>query len=434
MKTYFRKILCAVLILSMMLSLTGCTTYNNFRAAFFTKQTRMIEQQTIKIGVYEAMTGQKSEQGKAEVMGIELAHELYPSVLGRGIELVYADNQSSIYTAEVAIQELLTQKPAVVLGSCGETLTLMASDYIKAANTPAITISSTNPLITANNEFYFSATFNATRQGDALADYTYTGRGHETVAAVKMYNDDFAMETIKRFTNRMKKLSGNNKCVVGNYNLTMDSNDYSAVIEAIRDSGATAVFLDVPVNTAELFMEQAIAKEVTDVLWLGTREWNDESFLSFVKKHPDLRIAYTSDFSKEAVTTAMSAEFLDAYKAKYGEDAVPAEATAVAFDAYLLALSAITRAQTVAEETTLDDLQEKYAGNDAALRGAIAELDQAQQTGIPTGRHIRMAMEAIKDFAGASGMISYNGKNEATKTITVNAIFNGVEQMAYNVG
>jgi len=432
MRHSYRRAVCVLVIACMMLSMTGCTTYNNFKAAFFPTE-QLTQEQTIKIGVYEAMSGQKSAQGKEEVMGIELAHDLYPEVLGMPVELIYADNQSNMYVAETAIQELLAKKPSVVLGSCGETVSLVASDYIKAANTPAITISATNPLITANNEFYFSATFTETRQGDALADFAYTGRQKEVVTTVKMLNDDSATETIKRFTNRMKKLTGDSKCVVGGYNITLDTTDYTMIIEAIRESGAKAVFLDVPVETAQEFLRQAMELKMAHILWLGTRDWNDEDFLTFVRSQERLSVAYPSDFSQEA-TTAMSAEFLQAYKEKYGPDAEPAEATAVAFDAYLLAITAIVRAQDVVMDTTLDDLQEKYSENDAALRGAIVELDRAKTTGVPTGRHIRMALEKIKDFAGASGMISYNGKNEATKTITINSIYGGVDQPAYNIG
>ena len=175
MRKGLRKVLAAVLAASLVMGLSGCTTYNNFKNAFFS-DGQAASERTIKIGIYEPMTGQYKEQGKEEAAGIELAHELYPEVLGKKIELVYADNKSNIYDADTAIQELLTNSPSVVLGSYGETLTLVASDYIKGANTPAITISSTNPLITANNDYYFSATYSETKQGDALADFAYTSQ------------------------------------------------------------------------------------------------------------------------------------------------------------------------------------------------------------------------------------------------------------------
>ena len=45
-----------------------------------------------------------------------------------------------------------------------------------------------------------------------------------------------------------------------------------------------------------------------------------------------------------------------------------------------------------------------------------------------------MMLEQIENFNGASGIISYNGKNEATKSITINYISGGEEQTAYVVG
>ena len=235
-----------VLILCLTAGLTGCTTYTNFKNAFFGTDS-VAKEKTIKIGVFEPTSGSMKAQGKEEVMGIELAHDLYPTACGKTVELVYADNKSNMYEAETVIQELIANNsPSMILGSYGEVLTLVASDYVTAANIPSITISSTNPLITANNEYYFSATYSETRQGDALADFAYLSQNKDVVATVKMQNDDTATATIKRFTNRIKKLTGNNKSVAGSFELDTASADYTDTIEAIRDSGAKAVFLAAP--------------------------------------------------------------------------------------------------------------------------------------------------------------------------------------------
>ena len=430
MKKHLKKVVCAALALTMVLGMTGCTTYNNFKAAFFAgEQTEKAP--TIKIGIYESITGQNAARGKAEALGIELAHELYPTVLGMEVELIQADNQSNMYVAETVIQELLKQKPAVVLGSARETVTLMASDYIKAASIPAITISATNPLITSNNEFYFCATYTESRQGDALAEFAYTGNLKETVATVKFANDDAATETIKRFTNKIKKLTGNNKCVKGNYTVPADTADFGPTIEKIRNSGAQAVFLAMNPTMAQTFLEQAMALELDGILWLGGRSWNDEKFHEFIMKNPQLEAAYSSDFGYD-ITTHKSAELLEIYRTKFGPDAVPEEGTAVAFDAYLLALQAIETAQETVMATTVEDLAVKYQ-TEAALKAATEELIAAQETGVPSGRHIKMKLAEIKNFEGASGFISFNGKNEATKTITIHHYRDGVEIGHYHV-
>lgn len=431
MRNKLKKIMSCVLAAALVFGLTGCTTYNNFKATFFPgdKET---QEQTIKIAVYEATSGKLSEQGKQEVMGIELANELYGTVLGKKVELIYGDNQSSMYIGETVIQELISQNPLAILGSCGETVTLAASDYVKAASIPSITISGSNPLITANNEFYFTATFAETRQGTALADYIYTGREKDVVATVKMSNDDTATATIKRFTNQIQKLSGTSTGIVGRYELPQGTSDYTEVIERIRESGAKAVFLAVAPATAQAFLQQVVDQRLTHITWLGGRSWNDEDFLNFVKSQPKLDVAYPSDFSQK-VSTARTEEFVSAYKEKYGEDAEPSEATAIAFDAYLLALQAIESAQVTVVDMTEEEVRDKYE-TEASQKAAVAEWKQARETGIPTGRQIKLMLEQIRNFSGASGIISYNGNNEATKSITINQIFGGEEQTAYNVG
>ena len=46
---------------------------------------------TIKIGVFEPMTGATAAGGAMEKEGYDLANELYPEVLGKKVELVYGD-------------------------------------------------------------------------------------------------------------------------------------------------------------------------------------------------------------------------------------------------------------------------------------------------------------------------------------------------------
>ena len=423
-----KRVMCLVLVLSMVTGLTGCTTFNNFKNAFFS-ENQIAKEKTIKIGIYEPLTGEDKTQGKEEVMGIELAHELHPEVLGKKIELVYADNKSNMYDAETAIQELLSNHPSVVLGSYGETLTLIASDFIKATDTPAITISSTNPLITSNNPYYFSATYTETRQGDALADFAYESQHRDVVATVKVYESDTGTATIKRFNNRIKKLTGNSKSPAGNFVVMTDTSDYSDTIEQLRNSGAKAVFLAFTAERAQAFMQQCIDKNFTHVLFLGPRSWsNSESLIHFIRSN-NLNVGFCGE-QPQALSAGLSTEFLQAYAAKYGEDAVPAGRTAAAFDAYMLAVKAIEDAYTGLETGDMEEAMSK-AKTEAEAKAIRDAWNKALEEGMPNGKHIREALVAIKDFQGASGTINYNGSNEPTKTIIVNHIAGGVDMPAY---
>ena len=424
-----KRILSLVLVVCLTAGLTGCTTYTNFKNAFFGTDT-VAKEKTIKIGVFEPTSGSMKTQGKEEVMGIELAHDLYPTACGKTVELVYADNKSDMYEAEAAIQELISSSsPSMILGSYGETLSLIAGKYIEAANIPSITISSTNPLITANNSYYFSATYSEARQGDALADFAYLSQNKDMVATVKLENDDTATATIKRFTNRMKKLTENNRCVVGSFTLSTTSADYTETIEKIRESGATAVFLAVPPTVAKAFLTQAQEQKLPYMLFLGTRAWGDKDFLEFVKANKQLHIGYPAEQATNN-ETAMSQKFMEAFRTKYGEDAELSQRTVVAFDAYLLAVTAMDRAMQTVRDTDPDTIAQNSA-TDAEARAKKEAWQAARETGIPSGTQIKDALNGIDNFEGASGVINYKGKNEATKSVSISHIANGTELPAY---
>ena len=70
-------------IFTMSSLLTGCTTFNNFKEGFF--GTKKDPEEVIKIGVFEPLSGENEAHGKLEVQGVELANELFPTVLGKKV-------------------------------------------------------------------------------------------------------------------------------------------------------------------------------------------------------------------------------------------------------------------------------------------------------------------------------------------------------------
>ena len=78
-------------------------------------------EKVISIGVFEPTSGQNAAGGKKEILGIEYAHSLYPTININGeeykIELVYADNASDSTKAPSAAQLLISKNVSVVLGT-----------------------------------------------------------------------------------------------------------------------------------------------------------------------------------------------------------------------------------------------------------------------------------------------------------------------------
>lgn len=109
----------------------------------------------IKIGVFEPLSGQYASDAEDELNGIELAHRLFPRVLNRRVELVYADNESDVGKAAEAAQELIDQGCKIVIGSYGNVITMAACDIFEENRMPVIMPSCTNPLLTSTTEYFF---------------------------------------------------------------------------------------------------------------------------------------------------------------------------------------------------------------------------------------------------------------------------------------
>ena len=201
----------AMTIAFVMISASGCTTYEHFKAAFINDSTG--EDVTITIGVFEPITGGESEAAVSEVRGIQLANEVYPNINGKIIKLVYSDNSSDVRASESAIQTLFSYNPYIILGSYGSVYSMTISEQIKERQVPAIAISNTNPLVTKNNPYYYRVCYADSNQGDLLGLYVTKAAKAETAGILLPENNDVALARASAFTDRVEAQTGNNDAI-----------------------------------------------------------------------------------------------------------------------------------------------------------------------------------------------------------------------------
>ena len=152
-----------VSLLALALVVAGCSTQ---QAADAPK-----EDDVIKIGVFEPMTGANAAGGALEVEGAKLANKLYPEVLGKKVELVIVDNKSDkVEAANAAALLVEKEKVAAIIGSWGSSLSMAAGDIVRG-RVPAVGASCTNPLVTKGNDWYFRVCFIDPFQGKVMANY-----------------------------------------------------------------------------------------------------------------------------------------------------------------------------------------------------------------------------------------------------------------------
>ena len=132
-----KKVIAMLLAIVMLFALCACGSTNGD-----SKNEASSGNKVVKIGVFEPTSGQNAAGGKKEILGIEYAHSLYPTIEINGetydIELVYADNGSTAEKAPSAAQLLISNGVSVVIGTYGSGCAIAAGDLFASAKLPAI--------------------------------------------------------------------------------------------------------------------------------------------------------------------------------------------------------------------------------------------------------------------------------------------------------
>ena len=183
----------------------------------------------IKIGVFEPSTGDNGAGGKQEILGIEYANSLAPTVTVGGeeytVELVIEDNQSLTDKAISAAQSLVSKDVSVVLGSYGSGVSMAGGDVFAEAGVPAIGVSCTNPNVTLLCDYYWRICFLDPFQGTVMANFAKE-LGATKAYVLTMLGEDYGVGLGKYFVDAFQKLGGE----VIEENFTEGNGDFAAYI------------------------------------------------------------------------------------------------------------------------------------------------------------------------------------------------------------
>src|SRR5690349_539473 len=345
---------------------------------------------TVKLGVFEPMTGANAAGGAMEVEGIKLANARYPTVkVGDKelkIELVISDNKSDKVEAANAAQRLVDQdKVTAVLGSWGSSLSMAAGPIVKEKKVPAIAMSATNPLVTKGNDYYFRVCFIDPFQGTVMANYAAKELKAKKAVIIREVSNDYSVGLAKFFSDSFKKLTGDEKAILGELNYNTNDQDFTAQLTTLKSMTPDVVFAPGNYTESALIVKQARELGIT-VPFLGGDTWEAPEFVDVGKKAIEGAV-FSTFFATEVPITPTSKEFLDAYRKQYNKE--PAAVTALGFDGYLVVRAAIEKA---------------------------GSLD---------GTKIRDALAGIQAFPGAAGLITFDQNRDATKSAVIKTVKDG---------
>lgn len=356
-----KKFLAMVLALVMALSLVACGEQGDSQKG----DDSASGDKVVKIGVFEPTSGQNGGGGKKEILGVEYAHSLKPTVTINGeeysVQLVYADNASDQAKAPTAAQTLISQGVSVVIGTYGSACAIAASPLFESAKIPAIGTSCTNPQVTAGNDYYFRVGYIDPFQGAVMANFAFNEKGSSNCALIIESGDDYSAGFGNYFRQEMERLGGKATTL----EFQKGEADFSTIMASIKSEGYDGIFAPVSIETAAMIISQARDAGITCPIMAGDT-WDDISIAQRTgSKATDI---YFSAFFDAADTTNEAGKaFVDGFTKWVAEDATRVEnnggvsdvissVTPCGYDAYMAAVGAIEAAQSTDGATIRDAL------------------------------------------------------------------------------
>lgn len=341
------------------------------------------EEEFIKIGVYEPMTGASAAGGQMTVEGIELAKEMYPEVLGKEIKLFIADNKTDKTESANAVARLIEkEKVSVIIGSYGSSNSMAGGQVAKEKKIPVIGCSPTNPLVTLDNDYYFRVCFIDPFQGKVMAKYAFNTLGAKKAAIIMDMSNDYSVGLSNFFKQAFVELTGDKDSIVTEAKYKTNDQDFSAQLTAIKELKPDVVFAPGNYGESALLIKQARELGI-DAPFLGGDTYEAPEFIEIGGKEVE-GVAFSTHYTAEAPVTEVSKEFLDAFEKKYGQ--APSAFAALGFDAYMVARDAIEKAGSADPQ---------------AIRDNIAKLE---------------------NFKGATGIITLDENGDANKSAVIKQV------------
>ena len=306
--------------------------------------------ETLKIGVYEPASGDSGAGGKQEMLGIQYANTMTPTIEVGGktydIELVYADNGSDTSKAPSAAQSLVSSGVSVILGSYGSGVSIAGSQYFADANIPAIGLSCTNPQVTAGNSHYFRICFLDPFQGTVLANYAYKTLGATTAYCLGELGNDYDMGLCNYFQQAFEALGGS---VIAD-TFPTGTSDFTSYLNNAAMYGANVFFCPVSIAYSTQIVQQAAAQNAAFPI-IGS-DTLDSNVVTNAAKGTNVSVTVTTFYQEGA-----NPEFDNGFKAflnndpqmlanNGGNDQISA-VSVMGYDGYYTALAAIKAADSV---------------------------------------------------------------------------------------
>ena len=347
---------------------------------------------SIMIGEYGSLTGDKSTFGHSTDNGVELAVKAINAgggVSGHPLAVDVQDDAGTPDGASSVVKKIITSdKPTAVIGEVASTLSIQAAPICNSAKVPMISPSSTNPKVTQLGPYVFRVCFIDPFQGKAEAEFAFNNLHAKRVAILTDAGNDYSIGLTKFFTQNFTAEGGK---VVVDQNYGKDDVDFSSQLTQIKALNPDVLFVPGYYGQVGPIAKQARNAGLTAPL-LGGDGWDSPKLIEGAGgPNGALEGSYFTNHSSMSNPDPAIQKFVSAYKAAYGGQQ-PDSLAALGYDSIGVLVDAMKRVG-------------------APTDGDYASLDYRTK--------LRDAIAATKDYKGITGTITIGPDRNAIKPAMV---------------
>ncbi len=336
----------------------------------------------VKIGALLPLTGGVSAFGDLVRKGIDLAHEERGTVLSERIDVVYMDTRSEKTESANGAARLIDKEGVIaIIGEVISGNSLAAAEIAEKKKIPMLTPGSTNPLVTQGKKYVSRVCFIDPVQGTALAEFAVKSLKVKKATVFTDVEQDYSVGLSNYFIERFKKYGGQ----VLQVQYKSGDQEFSAQLSQAISFGSDAIVVTGYYNEIALVAQQAKSLGYNGYILTGDGSDAPE-LLQLAGQAVEGILYFTAHYHPDARITPVSGKFADAYLKKYGIR--PSTLSALGYDAYMLLVQAIENAKSKKPDAVA-----------AAIRN-------------------------IKNFQGATGVITIDANGNASKDVVIETVKN----------
>ncbi len=337
---------------------------------------------SVKIGAVLPLTGSAAQWGGPARDAASMAVEEVNSkggIKGKTIILEVEDDKCDPTTGVSAIQKILaTSKPIAINGAVCSSVSLALAPIAENNRMVLISPASTTPLLTDAGDYVFRVIPTDALRGKIFAEYLYS-LGKRNVSLLYI-NNDGGLGNKEAFAANFQRLGGK---IVSADAYPQDARDVRAQLTKVKQQKPDALVVVSYPDDTPIVMRQAQELAIGVPIFFQTEALDDPAVIQKAGSAAEGAI-YILPAKAEG---SAADEFAKSYKQKYGRD--PETFAAESYDVIKLVASILQNSPDISAEA------------------------------------LKTGLYATKNYAGASGNITFDHNGDVIKPMAIKKIVNG---------